>query len=359
MPNMVRPTRPDRSFLWGAAIVVLTGASAPAQWSPQVSGTESRPRGLHVVSDRVVWAVGNHGTVLRTVDGGGHWVRLPIAEAAQADLRDVHALDDRTAWVLAVGVGTASRLYMTTDGGTTWTVPHVNPGPDGFLDAVSFRGPREGLILGDPVEGRFVVMATEDGGRRWVKQPLEGMPRALPNEAAFAASGTCLVVGPSGRAWFGTGGGATARVFRSTDGGMTWTAHEAPIRAGSASRGIFGLGFRDADHGVAVGGDYQAPDLPGDVVALTSDGGRSWRPPKGRMPSGYRSAVACLPGTKTWVAVGPSGTDLSEDDGESWRSLGRLGFDAVSLIGPEAGWAVGEGGRIARFSLARARLASP
>jgi hypothetical protein len=52
----------------------------------------------------------------------------------------------------------------------------------------------------------------------------------------------------------------------------------------------------------------------------------------------------------TLVAVGPTGTDVSIDGGETWQRLGDRGFDAVAFAaGPDAGWAVGEGGRIARF----------
>ena len=87
------------------------------------------------------------------------------------------------------------------------------------------------------------------------------MPAALPGEGAFAASGTCLVVQGDRNAWFGTGGG---RVFRSTDRGRTWTVHKTPIRAGNGSSGIFSLTFWDADHGVAVGGDYKEPDRTGE-----------------------------------------------------------------------------------------------
>ena len=86
------------------------------------------------------------------------------------------------------------------------------------------------------------------------------MPLALKGEGAFAASGTCLIVEGERNAWFGTGGATVARVFRSTDRGLTWTVHETPVAAGSASAGIFSLAFRDALHGVAVGGDFKAPE---------------------------------------------------------------------------------------------------
>src|SRR5262249_34325262 len=119
-----------------------------------------------------------------------------------------------------------------------------------------------------------------------------GCPRPCPARGAFAASGTCLVVGEDGHAWFAKGGAKVARIFRSADRGRTWTAHETPVVAGSPSAGIFSVAFRDSDHGTAVGGDYREPGKTGNIVALTSDGGRTWKLPQGHGPVGYRSAVA-------------------------------------------------------------------
>jgi hypothetical protein len=115
---------------------------------------------------------------------------------------------------------------------------------------------------------------------------------------------------------------------------------------------VFSLAFRDPAHGVAVGGDYQEPDGrgAGAHAAWTADGGRTWTLAERGGPSGYRSAVAVLPGEPaTFVAVGPGGTDLSADGGKTWKPLAGPGFDAVGFAPNGEGWAVGEGGRIARF----------
>ena len=38
-------------------------------------------------------------------------------------------------------------------------------------------------------------------------------------------------------------------------------------------------------------------------------------------PHGFRSAVAYDEPAKTWITVGPNGTDISTDDGRNWRAL--------------------------------------
>src|SRR5262249_15484544 len=149
-----------------------------------------------------------------------------------------------------------SRIYKTTDGGATWVLQHTNRDPKGFLDAIAFWDADHGLALGDPIGRRFTILTTDDGGRTWTKGDAAGLPPVLRGEGASAASGPCLVPRGEHDAWFGTGGGPSARVFRSRDRGRTWTVHDTPLRAGSPTSGIFSLAFRDADHGAIVGGSY-------------------------------------------------------------------------------------------------------
>jgi photosystem II stability/assembly factor-like uncharacterized protein len=341
------------AIAWGWFLALASfGGSVHAQWTSQDSGTRARLRGVSVVDDRTVWASGSQGTAVMTTNAGASWRRLTMPGAADRDFRDVHAVDARAAFVLSIGPGELSRVERTTDGGTTWRVSLTNPDQRGFFDAIAFWDGDHGLVQGDPVENRFTIFASADGGDTWHRAKPPAMPLALAGEGAFAASGTSLVVNGAGHAWFGTGGALTARVFRSEDQGGTWTVAETPIPAGNSSSGIFSLAFRDASHGVAVGGDYQQPDRGGRIAARTDDGGRSWSLPKGTPPRAFRSAVAYLPEsrTPTLIAVGPTGADVSSDDGENWKPLGSAGFHALGFASPTTGWAVGEEGKIARFT---------
>jgi hypothetical protein len=152
--------------------------------------------------------------------------------------------------------------------------------------------------------------------------------------------------------WFGTGGGGTARVFRSTDRGETWKVAATPIGAANDSSGIFSVAFKDARNGVAVGGDYKKPDEAKNNLAITTDGGATWTLGAGAPPAGYRSGVAYVPGAaaQTLVAVGTSGSDYSTDGGRTWVSVDKASYNSVGFAGSvSAGWAVGAEGRIAKF----------
>ncbi|CAN5569878.1 oxidoreductase [soil metagenome] len=327
-----------------------TAESVAPAWYTQQSGTTASFRGLSVVSREVAWASGSGGTFARTADGGATWQADTVPGASALDFRDVYAVDDRTAYLLSAGEGELSRIYKTTDGGRSWTLQHTNPHAEGFFDGFAFRDAENGIAYSDPVEGRFLLITTNDGGASWREIPRESLPPALPGEAGFAASGTGIVV-QGDHVWFATGGGAVARVFRSTDRGRSWTVAETPLRAGAASSGIFSLTFWDARNGVAVGGDYTEPAEARQNVAITRDGGLTWTHPGGDPPRGYRSGIALIPGTHgpTLVAVGTSGSDYSLDGGRSWLPIDTLAYNSVGFAAPDAGWAVGPRGRIARF----------
>ena len=325
--------------------VLLAAALAGVRVEPQSSGVTARLRGISAVSSSVAWASGAGGTVLRTLDGGRTWQPRPIPATASIDFRDVDAFDDRVAYVLGIGSGEASRIYKTVDGGEHWDLQFANTDPEVFLDAMTFADPTHGVAFSDSVDGAFVVLTTADG-RTWTRIPADRLPPALPGEGAFAASGSNIAMVGRDRIWIGT---TASRVLRSVDGGRTWTVIETPLATGTAT-GIFSIAFRDRDHGVVVGGNYQKERDAIANAAITSDGGATWTLVKGL--GGFRSTVAWLPGpAKTLIAVGPSGMDLSRDDGRTWMAGGTDGFDAIGVarrMAPAA-YASGSGGRIGRL----------
>ncbi len=327
--------------------LLLVASLMPAQsWVQHPSGTTASMRGVSAVSAKVAWASGTNGTYLQTVDGGATWRVAVVPGAEELDFRDVQGIDDHTTYLLSSGPGDKSRIYKTIDAGAHWDLQLTNPDPKGFWDAMAFWDAQHGIVLGDPVDGKFVIFVTDDGGAHWRRNVT---PPALTNEGAFAASGTCLITQGKAEAWFGTGGPGAARVFHSTDGGTTWTVTTTPIRNDGASAGIFSLAFSDGQHGVAVGGDYTKPADPSHNVAITSDGGRTWTEPAGPRPNGFRSAVAYVGDRKMWIATGTSGSDVSYDNGKSWKQFDDQAYNAISFLSSKTGWAVGPKGALAEF----------
>jgi photosystem II stability/assembly factor-like uncharacterized protein len=335
-----------KRFLIASALLGLCDSVARGQWEQQTIKTDADFRGLSVVGPKVAWVSGTRGTFGRTSDGGKAWTVGTVDGAEKLDFRDVEAFGELTAYLLSAGPGEDSRIYKTTDGGKTWVLQFKNAEPTAFFDALAFWDEKHGIALSDPVKGRFPLVATDDGGATWKPLPEKSLPEALPDEGAFAASGTCLVTWGESDVWFCTGGAKTARVFRSTDRGRGWAVSDTPLLAGIASAGVFSIAFRDEKHGVIVGGDYSKPDNTGATAAVTKDGGKTWTAVEKQLP--FRSGVAWA--KDRWVAVGTSGSDSSADDGLSWKALDREKYNSVGFTATGQGWAVGPKGRIARFA---------
>ena len=283
----------------------------------ETSNTTADLRGIDSVGGGVAWASGTNGTVLRTEDGGFEWQTCALPPGAEhLDFRAVQAFDAQTAIVMSSGPGDQSRLYKTTDGCASWKLIFTNPDAEGFWDALLLQG-KLGLILGDPVNQRFALWQSIDGASSWVRSKEDGL-QAEKGEGAFAASNSSMLRGDFGTA-FVTGGAAEPRLFLKRHH-QTCATEALPLKGGSAGAGAFSLSARDSDTWVVVGGDYQKPESRDGTAALTHDGGKTWHPAT-TMPYGYRSSVAYDSTMKTWIAVGPNGTDISIDDGRTWRSV--------------------------------------
>jgi photosystem II stability/assembly factor-like uncharacterized protein len=342
------------------ASTVVVGPSAEAgkprhlEWGEVVVDAGQSFRGLDAVDRRTAWAAGGSateggpGSVWRTTDGGATWQDVSPPESAGLLFRDVEARTADTAVVLAIGPGEASRIYRTTDGGQTWTESFRNTDEAAFYNCLDFYpGGKRGLAVSDPVDGRFRILSTRDGGRSWDVLPDAGMPDST-GEANFAASGDCLVI--EGRhAWFGSGG-AQSRIFHSTDRGRTWDATDSTIPAGE-SAGVFGLAFRNPHLGVAVGGDFAAPEA-GEDASARSRGSDSWH--NGGDLTQLAEDAAWLSGhSRVLLSVGESGatagSSVSWDGGRSWTPISGLGYHALDCTADRSCWAAGSGGRIARL----------
>ena len=310
--------------------MALTAITAYSQWTLQNSNSTASLRGIHSLGGGVAWASGTNGTVLRTEDGGYLWQTCTIPPGAEKlDFRGIQAFDSNTAIVMSSGKGDLSRLYKTTDGCHSWKLIFANPDKDGFWDAIQFDGRLRGILLGDPVEGRFVIFVTRDGGQQWERQKSHGLEADGAHNGVFAASNSSLVAySLLAHRYFVTGGTGGA-LFIECHGELQaggkpenvdcLRSSKLPIGNETEGAGAFSLGFEHQIL-VAVGGDYTKPDSSEATAAWSDANGTHWHPAQ-TPPHGYRSAVAYDAATKTWITVGPNGTDISTDDGKNWRAV--------------------------------------
>ena len=324
---------------------LLVTASASAQWVKQTVNTTASFRGLSVVNEKVIWASGTDGTVIKTIDSGKTWKVMTVPGAEKLDFRDIEAFDANTAYILSIGNGESSRIYKTVDGGANWKEQFRNRNEKAFFDAIACWDKENCIAVSDPADRKFVLIETKNGGANWTPIDTSKMPEAKDGEAAFAASGTCLITQGKNNAYLVTGG-SDARVFKSTDRGKTWLVYDTPMVKGTAGSGIFSIAMYDDKNGVIVGGNYEKPEGSVGNVALTRDGGRTWRLVGGL--SGYRSSVS-FSGEDSFYAVGPTGSVITYNNGKTWKNLGQMSFNAVVSKDVSITWAVGEKGMVANY----------
>ena len=342
-------------------LALLLAATAHAQWAIQTSNTTADLRGIDNVGHGIAWASGTNGTVLHTTDNGATWLLCKTPpDAEHLDFRGIQAFDANTAIIMSSGKGDLSRLYQTTDGCQTWMPVFTNPDKDGFWDAFWINADGDGMLIGDPVDDRFAIFETTDGGITWLRDMSRSLLLHGMSLGAFAASNSALGKADRGDGdtrgpgvdffpGFVTGGKSGVFLFERWEGsshskarygrGLSvlplpdWNRRGVPLATGTDSAGAFALalrytgspcsdcGFGMYYHLVAVGGDYMKSDESLGTAAFSDgDGGWTWTAST-TPPHGCRSAVAYDAPTKTWITVGPNGTDISTDDGRNWRAL--------------------------------------
>jgi photosystem II stability/assembly factor-like uncharacterized protein len=322
----------------------MVAAADYTWWNVLPTGVESNLRGVAAVVHRsgtILWTTGSQGTVLRSTDAGQTWNAAHIEAAEALDFRAVQTFDGKTVYVMSSGEGEASRIYRSTDAGNTWEMQYTDKRKSFFLDALICSDDSHCFALSDPVDGKFLVLATTDG-KQWKALPQDRMPAALGKEGAFAASNSSLLLYAKTDVYFATGG-AAARVFHSRDLGHTWTVGVTPMASGQASEGIFSI-VRAGDALVVVGGDYKDPKRREKTAAYSLDEGQTWHLAE-ELPMGYRSCVDTF--DAGFVAVGPTGAETSRD-GIRWTHVDSPNLNAITFISGK-GWAVGPKGMVAQF----------
>jgi photosystem II stability/assembly factor-like uncharacterized protein len=331
-------------------IISIITFQANAQWINQASNTDASFRSVCSVTNKIVWIGGSKGTFLRTINGGKTWETNQVHGAETLDFRDVHAFDANTAILMSAGEAEKgnAKFYRTTDGGKSWEIVYQTTQKGIFFDGIDFWDKQNGIAFSDPIDGKFFILKTKDGGKTWLPINPENIPTIQENEAAFAASGTSLITVGRKNAYICTGGGAFAQIYKTENQGEDWSVVRTNMSAGKTN-GLFGLRFLNDRYGIAVGGDYQEITKPVPNVLLTTDGGKTWQDAPQTNPVGLKEGVSVYK-QKILITVGPSGTCYSKDFGKSWVEIDKTPFHAISISGNGI-WAVGGKGSVFRLDL--------
>lgn len=224
-------------------------------------------------------------------------------------------------YVFILSVANPALLYRISKNDSSANLVYQENHEKVFYDSMQFWDDKEGIAMGDPIDGCLNIIRTRDGGSSWNKIPCEKLPKVLNGEAAFAASNTNIVV-KGNNTWI-VSGGKKSRVFYSPDRGNSWSVYETPIAQGKAMTGIFTADFYDSKNGFVAGGDYEVRSQNFSNKAITSNGGKTWELIAENQGFGYASCVQYIPKSngKSLVTVGISGLYYSSNSGKTWKQL--------------------------------------
>nr|WP_197486562.1 YCF48-related protein [Mucilaginibacter sp. L294] len=279
-------------------------------------------RGLSVVDDKTAWVSGTKGTIGITTDGGVNWAWQQIKGFEKSDFRDIEAFSAKEAVIIASG--SPAYILKTTDGGAHWETKFQQTDSTYFLDAMDFSDRQHGFVLGDPIGGKFLLLETADGGETW--NPSKKPPVALKDEAAFAASGTCLRINTSITI---VTGGSISRMLVSPIGKREWTSRALPLTNGAASSGGFSIAYGN-NQTIIVGGNYAKDKQTDSVAYLIPKSKAKFKkniPVAG--PAGYQSCVEYI-NDDIFLSTGTSGTNITTDGGKTWRKIDGVSYNVCA-----------------------------
>ncbi len=304
-------------------------------------GTKTSIRGLSVVNDKVIWASGSSGMTGRSLDSGNTWKWLQVKGFEKKDFRDIEAFDETSAVIM--GIGEPAYILRTIDGGNTWKVAYENKTRGMFLDAMEFWNDQSGIVIGDPIDGKFFIARTFDGGNIWHDIPKQNYPDADSGEACFASSGTNIRALAKNEVCFISGGLHSKLFIRDKKINL-------PILQGKESTGANSIAVKNKKTMIIVGGDFNTPDSTFKNCVITNDGGKYFTVPV-IPPHGYRSCVEYL-NKKKWVSCGINGVDYSTDEGKTWKWISKESFNVCRKAkNGKSVFFAGENGKIGRMKL--------
>ena len=308
----------------------IYASSVPAQ-SPRVelltSGTRTSIRGLSVVNDNIAWVSGSGGTVGKTTNGGKNWKWMTVQGFDSVDFRDIEAFDAATAVIIAVAE--PAWILKTNDGGETWKIVYENKTKGMFLDAMEFWNDQAGIVIGDPINGKFFISRTFDGGSTWQDTPWDKRPGADSGEACFAASGTNIRALDRDEAVF-VSGGLKSRLYKRDEVIALPHIIQGKETTGANSVSVWDHAKKNGGKKmIVVGGDFNADSSNQNNCAITNDGGKTWQTPN-TPPHGYRSCVEYVSKTDIF-SCGLNGVDYSANGGKDWQWISKEGFHVCHI----------------------------
>lgn len=325
------PNGANSDYMGVDYLTVATGGGGPVgctyNFTQQISGTPNQFLTVSTVTDQIGWAAGVGPTVVRTVNGGVTWSSA-TGTGITGDVYNIYAWSANEA--LCTTSPSATNIYKTTNGGTTWTLVYTQAG--GFIDAIQMINTSTGYAVGDPVGGKWTIVQTTNGGDNWARIATE--PAQVGTEAGW--NNALQIIGNN--MWFGTN---ATKVYKSTDLGLTWTSG-----ATTGTVNSYAVHYNTASVGLAGG----------TAMVLSTNGGTSYSAVTNPGTTGNINGIDGA-GSDWWAIRSGNTIYRSTNGAANWTNAHVAGtsvFQHIDIVTAadncSDGWAVGNAGVIVKMS---------
>lgn len=313
-----------------------------SQWEVQVLDKTISYRSMDTDGKGCIWAGGSSNTISYSCDHGRSWNSVKVGLENKLDFRGISVLNENEIVAMSAGMGNegAAKIYKTGDKGKTWKLVYSNTNEGVFMDGVKFFNDKEGIVYGDPIDGKLFIQKTVDGGLTW-NDISSRLLDVIEGEASYAASNTNIAIHKD-KVWLAT----QNRIFHSNDKAETWEVQNTPFASGSTA-GIFGL-YLNKEIAVAVGGDYVKDKEPYGNLTYKSSKDNIWADLVTCTPYGLKEAVLPL-NKKRLLIIGTSGTSLFNMKDMKCREIDKESFH-TGVCDNDNCYAIGTRGRIGVWS---------
>lgn len=315
-------------------------------WS-QIMTSTNTIYDIKFITPQIGFAVDSKGIIYKTTNGGTTWseYQTPAKQSLRVIVSDGSNL---------YAAGNAGALYLSTDFGETWIekFQYISSALH-FQRRVIFYDDNLGYICGgssSSTDSLGYVLKTTDGGNSWYQLPYNFQKQlyaiAAPTEnIIYASAGSSLVFkstdggttwtksviyGTSTTLWdiqfyneyLGYAAGSSGRIFKTTDGGLTWSILSSPFGTST----IYSIAILDSLTLIATGVSAKA--------YKSIDGGTTWIALSPGIPGSY--FIVRFKGQTGYIGsyVSPSGyISKSTDGGNTWTAL-------TSFPGTQSVWGI-------------------
>jgi photosystem II stability/assembly factor-like uncharacterized protein len=302
----------NTGFILGQHGTLLRTLDGGLNWySTQL--TTLRIYSIFFVNSQTGYISASKGTLFKSTNSGNNWLPIVCNNFSGSDFNDIYFMNENTGFAVWSNEITSGYVYKTTNGGLNWNTLFTVAGG---LTRIYFKDINTGFATGY----NNVIIRTTNGGTNWSILNIAPGTYSQYGDIAFADDMRGYIISYN----YGD-------IVSTTDGGITW-----PIVNNYSNDYFFGISFANQNTGSICGSTYQGS------ILHTTNGGINWAVQSSLYTRLY-GIYHISPSTMFAIADGGRMYRTS-NEGAYWDTItkGYTGnLNRIIFVDSLTGWAVG------------------